>query len=173
LRELIFRMVAENRTLSVPRIHDELKMLGFEVSERTVLRWIRKAPRNPEPAKRWATFLSNHHEAIAAMDFFTVPTLTFGVLYCFFVIAHDRRRILHCNVTRHPCSAWVIQQLRDVFPYDSAPGYLIFDRRPQLNNEVIETVGSFGFHAKRTSVRGRMASLSVGSETVVGTCSTM
>src|ERR1035441_5522460 len=63
---------------------------------------MRKEPRNPEPAKRWAAFLSNHRGAIAAMDFFTVPTLTFGVLYCFFVIAHDRRRILHCNVTRQP-----------------------------------------------------------------------
>ncbi len=58
-------------------------MLGYDISERTVLRWMRKAPRNSEPAKCWAAFLSNHHEAIAAMDFFTVPTLTFGVLYCF------------------------------------------------------------------------------------------
>ena len=74
-----------------PRIHGELKMLGFDVCERTVLRWMRKAPRNPEPAKRWAAFLSNHRESIAAMDFFTVPTLTFGTVYCFFVIAHDRR----------------------------------------------------------------------------------
>jgi len=65
---------------------------------------MRKAPRSPEPAKRWATFLSNHREAIAAMDFFTVPTLTFGVLTCFFVIAHDRRRILQFHVTRHPTS---------------------------------------------------------------------
>ena len=84
LRELIFRMVAENSTWGAPRIHGELKMLGFELSERTVLRWMRRAPRSPEPAKRWAAFLSNHREAIAAMDFFTVPTLTFGVLYCFF-----------------------------------------------------------------------------------------
>jgi hypothetical protein len=60
-----------------------------------VLRWMRKAPKNPEPAERWAVFLDNHREAIAAMDFFTVPTLTFDVLYCFFVIALDRRRILH------------------------------------------------------------------------------
>jgi putative transposase len=122
LRELIFRMVAENPTWGAPRIHGELKMLGFDISERTVLRWMRKAPRSPEPAKRWAAFLNNHREAIAAMDFFTVPTLTFGVLHCFFVIAHDRRRILHCNVTRHPTSAWVSQQLRETFPYDSVPG---------------------------------------------------
>jgi hypothetical protein len=128
LRELIFRMVAENPTWGAPRIHGELKMLGFDLSERTVLRWMRKAPRSPEPAKRWMAFLNNHREAIAAMDFFTVPTLTFGVLYCFFIIAHDRRRILHCSVTGHPTSAWIMQQLRAAFPDDSAPKYLIFDR---------------------------------------------
>jgi hypothetical protein len=82
-RELIFRMVMENGTRGAPRIHGELKMLGYEISERTVLRWMRRAPRNPEPARRWAAFLSNHREGIAAMDFFTVPTITFGVLYLF------------------------------------------------------------------------------------------
>ena len=85
------------------------------------------------------------------MDFFTVPTLTFGILYCFFVIAHDRRRILHSSVTKYPTSAWVIQQLREAFPYDSAPGYLIFDRGSNFNEEVIETVKSFGIESKRTS----------------------
>jgi putative transposase len=70
LRDLIFKMVAENQTWGAPRIHGELKMLGFNISERTVLRWMRKAPRNPEPAERWKTFLQNHREAIAAMDFF-------------------------------------------------------------------------------------------------------
>ena len=103
--------------------------------------------------KRWAAFLSNHREAIAAMDFFTVPTLTFGVLYCFFVIAHDRRRILHCNVTKHPTSEWVVQQLREAFPYDSAPGYLIFDRGTQFNSEVIETMKCFGIKLRQTSFR--------------------
>jgi len=82
-------MIAENSTWRAPRIHGELKMLGFDLSERTVLRWMRKAPRNLDSAKRWAAFFSNHREAITAMDFFTVPTLTFGVLTCFFVIAHD------------------------------------------------------------------------------------
>jgi len=87
------------------------------------------------------------------MDFFTVPTLTFGVLYCFFVIAHGRRRILHCNVTKHPTSAWVAQQLRETFPYDSAPGYLIFDRSASFNEEVIDTMKSVGIKPKRTSFR--------------------
>ena len=153
LRELILHIVAENRTWGAPRIHGELKMLGFDISERTVLRWMRKAPRNPAPAKRWATFLSNHREVIAAMDFFTVPTLTFGVFYGFFVIAHDRRRVLHFNVTRHPTSAWIIQQLREAFPYDSAPKYLIFDRGANFNQEVIDTVKNFGTEPKRTSFR--------------------
>ena len=110
IRDLIFRMVAENPTWGAPRIHGELIMPGFDASERTISRWIRKAPRDPEPSKRWLAFLRNHREAIAAMDFFTVPTITFGVLYCFFVIGHDRRRILHFNVTRHPTSLWVVQQ---------------------------------------------------------------
>jgi hypothetical protein len=69
-------------------------MLGFELSERTISRWMKRAPRDPERGKRWLAFLRNHREAIAAMDFFTVPTITFGVLYCFFVISHERRRIL-------------------------------------------------------------------------------
>jgi len=154
LRNLIFRMVAENRTWGAPRIHGELKMLGFDISERSVLRWMRKAPRAPEPAKRWATFLSNHREMIAAMDFFTVPTLTFGMLYGFFVISHERRHILHWNVTRHPTSSWVSQQLREAFPDDSAPTkYLIFDRGPQFNEEVVSTIKSFGVIPKRTSFR--------------------
>ena len=94
--------MAENPAWGAPRIHGELLKLGFDLPERTVSRWVSRAPKNPEPAQRWKAFLHNHREAIAAMDFFTVSTVTFGVLYCFFVIAHDRRRILHLNVTRHP-----------------------------------------------------------------------
>ena len=103
-------MVAENPTWGGPRIHGELLMLGFDISERTIFRWMKRAPRDPEPAKRWLAFVRKHREAIAAMDFFTVPTITFGVLYCFFIIAHRRRRILHLNVTKHPTSLWVVQQ---------------------------------------------------------------
>jgi transposase InsO family protein len=168
LRDLIFRMVAENPSWGTPRSDGELKMLGFDISERTVLRWMRKAPRNPEPAKRWVAFQSNHREAIAAMDFFTVPAMTFSVLYGFFVIAHDRRRIFHCNVTRHPTSAWVVQQLREAFPYDTAPGYLIFDRGTQFNEEVIETVKNFSIKPKRTSFRSPWQN--GVAERWVGTC---
>ena len=153
LRALIFKIVAENPSWGAPRIHGELKMLGFDISERTVLRWMRKAPRNPEPARRWAAFLSNHREAIAAMDFFSVPTLTFGVLYCFFVIAHKRRRVLHINVTRHPTSAWVSQQLREAFPYDTMPMYLIHDRDAIFGTEVIQTIETLGVKSKRTAFK--------------------
>src|SRR5258708_20880908 len=86
VRALIFRMVAENPTWGAPRIHGELLKLGFDLSERSVSRWIPRAPRNPDPVKRWLTFLRNHREAIAAMDFFTFPTITFGVLTSFFSI---------------------------------------------------------------------------------------
>ncbi len=153
VRELIFRMVAENPTWGAPRIHGELQMLGFYLSERTVSRWIQRAPRNPEPAKRWLTFLRNHRELIAAMDFFTVPTFTFGVLYCFFVIAHDHRRILHFHVTRMATSSWVVQQLREALPYDSTHKYLIFDRDAKFGFEVIEAVKAFGSKPIRTSFR--------------------
>jgi putative transposase len=131
----------------------KLQMLGFDISERTVLRWMRKTPKDPEPATRWAAFLRNHREVIAAMDFFTVPTLTFGVLYCFFVIAHDRRRILHHNATQHPTSAWASQQLREAFPYDYAPKYLIFDRASNFDGDVTDTIKSLGIEPKRTSFR--------------------
>jgi putative transposase len=99
------------------------------------------------------TFLANHREAIAAMDFFTVPTLTFGVLYGFFVIAHGRRQVLHFNVTRHPTSIWASQQLREAFPYDTAPRYLIFDRDATFNAEVMETAKALGVKPVRTAFK--------------------
>jgi transposase InsO family protein len=153
LQDLIFRMVAENPTWGAPRIHGELLKLGFDISERTVSRWARKAPKNPEPARRWQAFLDNHREAIAAMDFFTVPTLTFGVLYCFFMIAHDRRRILHCNVTRHPTGFWISQQLREAFPYDQRHRYLVHDRDAKFGDAVNEAIAAIGLLPARTSFR--------------------
>ena len=151
VRDLIFQMVAENSNWGAPRIHGELLMLGFEVSERTISRWMKRAPKDPGPRKRWLTFLRNHKEAIAAMDFFTVPTVTFGLLYCFFIISHDRRRILHLNVTKHPTSSWIVQQLREAFPFASAPRFLIFDRDVKYGLEVPVAVRSLSIHPVRTS----------------------
>src|SRR5467141_635591 len=153
VRELIFRMVVENPTWGAPRIHGELLMLGFDVSERTISRWMKRAPRDPEPAKRWLTFLSNHREAIAAMDFFTVPTLTFGVLYCFFVIGHDRRKILHFNVTRNPHALWVVQQLREAGAYKPPHRFLLFDRDAKFGADVVLAVREIGSQPTRTAFR--------------------
>jgi len=142
-------------------------MLGFEVSETTVSRWMRRAPRHPEPAERWLAFLRNHREAIAAMDFFTVPTLTFNVLYCFFIISHDRRRILHFNVTRHPTSPWIIQQLREAFPFQSAPKFLIFDHDAKYGLDVPAAIRSMKIARVQASVQSPwqngLAELWVGS----------
>jgi putative transposase len=153
IRELIFQMVAENPTWGAPRIHGELLMLGFEVSETSISRWMRRAPRHPEPAKRWLAFLRNHREAIAAMDFFTVPTLTFNVLYCFFIISHDRRRILHFNVTRHPTSTWIVQQMREAFPYEPTAKFLIFDHDAKYGFEVPAAIRSMKIECLQTSVQ--------------------
>ena len=112
-----------------------------------------RAPRGPDQAKRWLAFLRNHREAIAAMDVFTVPTITFGVLYCFFVISHDRRRILNVNVTNHPTSAWISQQLRETFPVAASHQYLIFDRDQKFGFEVIAAVKATRIVPKRTSFR--------------------
>jgi transposase InsO family protein len=86
------------------------------------------------------------------MDFFTVPTLTFGVLYCFFIIGHDRGRILHFNVTRHPTSTWIVQQLREAFPYDAVPNFLVFDHDTKYGFEVPSAVRSMKVTPVRTSI---------------------
>ena len=153
VRALIFRMVVENPTWGAPRIHGELLKLGFDVSERSVSRWIQRAPRDPDPVKRWLTFLRNHREAIAAMDFFTVPTLTFGVLYCLFVIGHDRRKILHFNVTRTPNALWVVQQLREAWAYKQPHRFLLFDRDAKFGADVVSAVRDIGSQPTRTAFR--------------------
>jgi hypothetical protein len=89
-----------------------LAALRFDLSERAIACYLWNLRRRGDPKQRWRAFLGNHHEAIVSVDFFTVPTMTFQVLYCFFVIEHERLTILHLNVTRHPSSAWVVQQPR-------------------------------------------------------------
>ena len=153
IRALIFRMAAENPTWGAPRIHGELLKLGFGLSEPTVSRWLRRAPRNPDAGQRWLTFLRNHRDVVAAMDFFTVPTITFGVLYCFFVISHDRRKILRCNVTRNPSALWIVQQVREAWPYTSTPKFLLFDPDSKFGWEVVSTVRKLGSEPLRTAYR--------------------
>jgi len=153
IRNLIFRMVAENPTWGAPRIHGELLMLDFDVSERSISRWMKRAPKDPELAQRWQAFVRNHRDAIAAMDFFTVPTVTFQLLYCFFIISHERRQILHVNVTRHATSTWIAQQLREAFPYESAPRFLLFDHDQKYGLEVPAALRSLQITAVQTPIQ--------------------
>lgn len=153
LRALIRRMAMENVGWGAPKIHGELLMLGFVVSERTVSRYLPRKSARPDAIKRWLTFLLNHRGAIAAMDFFVVPTVTFRVVYAWFPIDHARRRILHFDVTDQPTAAWVIQQLRETFGLDVMPRHLIFDRDSIFSAQVVSTVKSFGIQPARTAYR--------------------
>jgi putative transposase len=153
VRNLIRRLATENAGWGAPKIYGEPQKLGFEVSERTVARYLRTVRRHGDAGKGWRTFLANHREAIAAMDFFAVPTLSFKLLYGFFVIEHSRRRILHFNVTAHPTSEWVVQQLREAFPEAGTLRYLILDRDSKFDGDVIGFLKATGLKPKRTSVR--------------------
>jgi transposase InsO family protein len=146
-------MATENAGWGAPRIHGELLSLGFVLSERTVSRYLPRKPASPNPIKRWLTFLRNHRDAIAAMDFFVVPTVTFRLVYAWFVISHARRRILYFGVTDAPTAAWVIQHLRETFGLDMMPKHLIFDRDSIFSAQVVSTVKSFGIAPTRTAYR--------------------
>jgi hypothetical protein len=153
IRALIHCPAEENATWGAPRIHGELQKLGFLVSERTVARCLQRVGRRGDSRKAWLTFLRNHREAIAAFDFFTLPTVTFQVLHCFFVIEHGRRKILHFNVTRHPTAEWVVQQLREAFPEVASYRYVILDRDAKFNGVVVSFLRGAGLTPKRTSVQ--------------------
>ena len=152
IRELIRRMASENGW-GAPRIHGELLMLGFDVSERTISRYLRGLHRRPGARQTWLTFLRNHREAIAAMDLFVVYTVKFRLLYVLFVIHHGRRQIVHFKLTEHPTAAWVVQQLREAFPYDSAPRHLIFDRDSIFSVEVVRAMKAIRIKPARTAYR--------------------
>jgi putative transposase len=137
IRALIHRLAEENATWGAPKIHGELQKLGFDISERTEARYLQRVRRRSESRKAWLSFLRNHREVIAAFDFFTVPTMTFQVLYCFFVIEHGRRKILHFNVTRHPTAEWVVQQLREAFSEAASSRYVILDRDAKFDTSVV------------------------------------
>ena len=126
LRKLIRDMQASNIGWGAPRIHGELLKLGIEVSQATVSKYMLKSKK--PPSQTWRTFLDNHADCLAAMDFFTVPTARFRVLYVFIVLSHDRRKVVYFNATEHPTADWTAQQLFEAFPFDSAPRYLLHDR---------------------------------------------
>ncbi len=148
----LIRLMAQDGW-GAPRIHAELTKLGFIISEKTVSRYMPRLPAAPDQVKRWVAFLRNHKDDIAAMDLFAVPAASLRLLYGFFVIEHGRRHIVHFNATFHPTSAWVIQQLREAFPYDTAPRYLVFDRDSIFSSAVVEFIKAMGTKPVRISYR--------------------
>lgn len=125
IRMLIRRMCRSNPLWGAPRVHGELLKLGIDVSEATVSRYMIR--RRGPPSQTWRTFLANHAKDIVALDFFTVPTATFRVLFVLVILSHDRRRILHFNVTEHPTAAWTARQLIEACGFEDAPRYLLRD----------------------------------------------
>jgi len=126
IRDLIRRMCQENPTWGAPRILSELLLLGHDVAESTVAQYMVRQPK--PPSQNWRTFLENHLGQIAAIDFFTVATITFRVLYVFLVLRHDRRQIVHFNVTANPTAQWAAQQIVEAFPFEETPRFLLRDR---------------------------------------------
>jgi len=167
VRQLIRRMALEN-PWGARRIHAELAKLGIRVSLATVSRYLPKRPPDPVRRQNWRTFLRNHRDAIAAMDFFVVPTVRFQLLYAWFVLDHDRRRVIHFNVTTNPTALWVIQQLREAFPSDNALPFLLYDRDSIFSAEVTATIRSLGTEPVRTAYRSPWQN--PFAERWVGTC---
>ena len=142
VRQLIRIMSRENPLWGAPRIHGELLKLGIDIGETSVSKYLIR--RRKPPSQTWRTFLDNHVSSMVSVDFFTVPTIRFQILYVFLVLAHDRRRILHFAVTGHPTAAWTAHQLREAFPWDTAPRYLLRDRDRIFGQEFVEQVKAMG-----------------------------
>ena len=153
IRGLIGQMCRENPLWGAPRIHGELLKLGIMVSQATVSRYLARArPRKP-PSQTWRTFLDNHADCLVSVDFFVVPTATFRLLYGFLVLNHDRRRLVHFGVTANPTAVWIAQQMREAFPWDTAPRYLIRDRDGAYGPEFRATLKAMGIKEVLTAPR--------------------
>ncbi len=150
-RKLISRMSRENRLWGAPRIHGELLKLDIVISQTTVSKYMDRTGK--QPSQTWRTFLDNHLTELVSIDFFTVPTLTFQVLYVFVVLSHQRRQVVHFNVTRFPTAKWTALQVVQAFPWDTAPRYLLRDRDGTYGHEFVRRMDSLGIEEVKIAPR--------------------
>ena len=148
---LIRRMWSANPTWGSPRIRDELAKLGLVASTATIRKY--RPTFKGKPSQGWMTFLQNDAGSIAAMDFFVVPTVTFRLLYVLIIMHHDRRKVVHFNITDSPSAAWTAQQIVNAFPFDTAPKYLLRDRDSIYGSIFKHRVKGMGIQPKLTAPR--------------------
>jgi len=151
VRELIRTMSRDNVGWGAPRIHGELRMLGIDVSQSTVAKYMVRHPK--PPSQTWRTFLDNHVADLVSVDFFTVPTATFRILYVFVILRHDHREVVHFNITQNPTAQWTAQQIVEAFPFDPAPRFLLRDRDSTYGERFRRRVKSLGIEEVRTAPR--------------------
>jgi putative transposase len=154
MRALIRKLNHENVLWSAERIHGHLVLLGFDPPcPDSIRKYMVKLTGRTDKSQTWLTFLRNHMQISWAMDFFTVPTIRFQVLYVFVVLSHSRRQIVHFGVTAHPTMAWVIQQLREAMPFGIQPFYLVPENEANYGNEVSQFLKRTGIEVVRTAFR--------------------
>ena len=151
IRDLIRQMSMANPLWGAPRIHGELLKLGIEVSQATVGRYMPWRPKAPSPT--WRSFLRNHMTDMAAIDMFVVATATFRLLYAMIVLGHDRRKVIHFEVTRNPTQVWLARQMTEAFPWDTAPRYLLRDRDASYGQAFRDRVQAMGIEEVFTAPR--------------------
>jgi len=152
-KQLIKDMASANPLWGAPRIHGELLKLGFDVSERTISNILKKARPAKPPSQTWRTFIRNHMDITFSIDFFTVPTATFKILYVFIVLWNDRITVVHFNVTMNPTAEWTAQQMVEACPWDTAPIYLIRDRDSIYGSFFIDRIKNMGITEVKTAPR--------------------
>ena len=151
IRQLIREMSVANPLWGAPRIHGELLMLGIDVGQTTVAKYMVR-PRRP-PSQGWKTFLQNHADGIASMDLFVVPTISFRVLYGFLILRHSRRDILWLGVTAHPSAEWIARQLTEAYGWQPTPRYIVRDRDCVYGDAFLRRLRAMGIRDRPTAAR--------------------
>ena len=169
-------MARDNPTWGRRRIQAELALLGYEVAELTVAKYMHRT--SPRPSPTWRVFLTAHARDIVAIDFFLVPTLTFRLLFVFVMLRHERRELLHLNVTDHPSALWTARQITEAFPEETGPRYLLRDRDAIYGDEFARRVRSLGIREVLTAPRApwqnpfveRVIGSSAASASITSSC---